>query len=84
MPDRIADVWGTRTPFAQDELWPVRRDQKLADGVDEQDVDRWVQSACTLCSNGCACDIAVRGGQMVGVRGRVQDTVNHGRLGRVL
>ncbi|PYY55910.1 MULTISPECIES: nitrate reductase [unclassified Curtobacterium] len=81
MPDRIADVWGTRTPFARDELWPVRLDQKLADGVDETDVDRWVQSACTLCSNGCACDIAVRGGQMVGVRGRVQDTVNHGRLG---
>ncbi|WIB34335.1 nitrate reductase [Curtobacterium sp. MCSS17_005] len=81
MPDRIADVWGTRTPFARDGLWPVRLDQKLADGVDEADVDRWVQSACTLCSNGCACDIAVRGGRMVGVRGRVQDTVNHGRLG---
>lgn len=81
MPDRIADVWGTRTPFARDELWPVRLDQKLADGVDEADVERWVQSACTLCSNGCACDIAVRGGRMVGVRGRVQDTVNHGRLG---
>ncbi|MBT2502866.1 molybdopterin oxidoreductase family protein [Curtobacterium sp. ISL-83] len=81
MPDRIADIWGTRTPFARDELWPVRQDQKLADGVVEADVDRWVQSACTLCSNGCACDIAVKDGHMVGVRGRTMDTVNHGRLG---
>ncbi|WIB65956.1 MULTISPECIES: nitrate reductase [unclassified Curtobacterium] len=81
MPDRIADIWGTRTPFARDTLWPVRRDQKLAEGLDDADVDRWVQSACTLCSNGCACDIAVKDGHMVGVRGRTVDTVNHGRLG---
>ena len=81
MPDRIADIWGTRTPVARDALWPVRRDQKLADGVDEDDVERWVQSACVLCSNGCACDIAVAGGRMVGIRGRAVDTVNHGRLG---
>ena len=81
MPDRIADIWGTRTPFARDERWPVRQDQKLAEGVSEADVDRWVQAACTLCSNGCACDIAVKDGQMVGVRGRPVDTVNHGRLG---
>ncbi|PZE32870.1 nitrate reductase [Curtobacterium sp. MCSS17_006] len=81
MPDRIADIWGTRTPFRRDELWPVRLDQKLADGVTEADVDRWVQSACTLCSNGCACDIAVLGDRMVGVRGRTADVVNHGRLG---
>jgi anaerobic selenocysteine-containing dehydrogenase len=34
-----------------------------------------------LCSNGCACDIAVKDGRMVGVRGRAADRVNHGRLG---
>ncbi|MBY8853555.1 molybdopterin-dependent oxidoreductase, partial [Saccharothrix sp. MB29] len=44
-------------------------------------MDRWVQSACVLCSNGCGCDIAVRDGRMVGVRGRAGDVVNHGRLG---
>ncbi|MFC5262848.1 molybdopterin-dependent oxidoreductase [Kribbella qitaiheensis] len=34
-----------------------------------------------LCSNGCACDIAVKDGRMVGVRGRAVDRINHGRLG---
>jgi predicted molibdopterin-dependent oxidoreductase YjgC len=34
-----------------------------------------------LCSNGCACDIAVKDGAMVGIRGRAGDLVNHGRLG---
>jgi predicted molibdopterin-dependent oxidoreductase YjgC len=34
-----------------------------------------------LHSNGDALDIAVRHGRIVGVRGRVQDRVNHGRLG---
>src|SRR3954468_10046309 len=81
MVDRIADIWGTRTPFARGGRWPVRVDQKLAEGLAEQDVDRWVQSACVLCSNGCACDIAVKDGHMVGVRGRAVDIVNHGRLG---
>ncbi|MBI4901775.1 MAG: nitrate reductase [Actinobacteria bacterium] len=81
MVDRIADIWGTRTPYARDALWPVRVDQALAEGVTEADVDHWVQSACVLCSNGCACDIAVKDGAMVGIRGRAQDLVNHGRLG---
>ena len=44
-------------------------------------MDRWVQSACVLCSNGCGCDIAVKDGKIVGVRGRASDLVNHGRLG---
>lgn len=44
-------------------------------------MDRWVQSACVLCSNGCGCDIAVKDGRIVGVRGRASDLVNHGRLG---
>jgi len=43
--------------------------------------ERWVQSACVLCSNGCALDIGVAGGRIVGVRGREVDRVNHGRLG---
>ncbi|MCZ2402740.1 nitrate reductase [Paenarthrobacter sp. Z7-10] len=81
MVDRISEIWGTRTPFARGALWPVRVDQKLADGVQEKDVDRWVQSACVLCSNGCACDIAVKDGAMVGIRGRAGDLVNHGRMG---
>ncbi|SEP82616.1 nitrate reductase [Arthrobacter sp. OV608] len=81
MVDRIADIWGTRTPFAQGDRWPVRVDQVLAKGLSEQDVDRWVQSACVLCSNGCGIDIAVKDGAMVGVRGRAMDIVNHGRLG---
>ncbi|WP_048876542.1 molybdopterin oxidoreductase family protein, partial [Saccharomonospora saliphila] len=81
MMDRIADVWGTRTPHAKDTAWPVRVDTLLEDGVTEADVERWVPSACVLCSNGCGCDIAVSGGRMVGVRGRADDVVNHGRLG---
>lgn len=81
MVDRIADIWGTRTPYPKDGLWPVRVDQALQEGVTEADVDRWVQSACVLCSNGCACDIAVKDGAMVGVRGRAGDLVNHGRMG---
>src|SRR3954471_17148894 len=81
MTDRIADIWGERTPFGRGEHWPVRVDQRLADGLSDSDVDRWVQSACVLCSNGCGCDIAVRDGRMVGVRGRGIDVVNHGRLG---
>ncbi|RKT55975.1 molybdopterin oxidoreductase family protein [Saccharothrix australiensis] len=81
MADRIADIWGTRTPHAKDAPWPVRVDLHLAAGVAESDVDRWVPSACVLCSNGCGCDIAVKDGRMVGVRGRAGDVVNHGRLG---
>ncbi|MDU0293941.1 nitrate reductase, partial [Saccharothrix longispora] len=81
MADRIADIWGTRTPHARDAPWPARVDLHLDRGLAESDVDRWVQSACVLCSNGCGCDIAVRDGRMVGVRGRAGDVVNHGRLG---
>ena len=79
MPDRIADIWGERTPYSGEHAWPARVDQYL--GVDESEVERWVQSACTLCSNGCGMDIAVTDGRIVGVRGRAADRVNHGRLG---
>lgn len=73
MADRIADIWGARTPHAKDAAWPVRVDLHLDPGLAESDVDRWVQSACVLCSNGCGCDIAVKDGRMVGVRGRAGD-----------
>jgi ferredoxin-nitrate reductase len=78
--DRIGDIWGDRTPHAAGADWPVRVDQYLEDGVDEAAV-KWLQSACVLCSNGCGIDIAVQDGRIVGVRGRAEDRVNHGRLG---
>jgi anaerobic selenocysteine-containing dehydrogenase len=81
VPDRIADIWGPRTPHARGTVWPARVDQHLSPGVRDQDVERWVQSACLLCSNGCGCEIAVQDGRMVGVRGVASDVVNHGRLG---
>jgi anaerobic selenocysteine-containing dehydrogenase len=81
MSDRINDIWGERTPHRRGTTWPARVDQHLEEGVEDEQVDRWVQSACLLCSNGCGCDIAVKDGRMVGVRGRPGDTVNHGRLG---
>src|SRR5215211_1086711 len=81
MPDRIADPWGSRTPYARGEPWPVRIDTFLEDGLAPDDVERWVPTASILHSNGDALDIAVRDGRMVGVRGRAEDRVNHGRLG---
>ena len=81
MPDRIDDIWGERTPFAPGEDWPARVDTQLDDGVEPDDVDRWVQAASILHSNGDAMDIAVRDERIVGVRGRAADRVNRGRLG---
>jgi ferredoxin-nitrate reductase len=80
MTDRIADIWGRRTPYGMAADWPTRTDQYLADGVSAADVT-WVQSACVLCSMDCGMDIAVSDGRIVGVRGRSADRVNHGRLG---
>lgn len=48
--DSVADIWGERTPHGSGEAWPVRVDARH-----EDDPDRWVQSACVLCSNGCGC-----------------------------
>jgi anaerobic selenocysteine-containing dehydrogenase len=79
--DRIAEPWGSRTPYAPGETWPTRVDRYLADGLTEDDVDRWVQSASILHSNGDGLDIAVKDDRIVGVRGRAVDRVNHGRLG---
>jgi anaerobic selenocysteine-containing dehydrogenase len=56
-------------------------DSHLEPGLTEADVDRWVQSASILHSNGDALDIAVKDGTIVGVRGRAVDRVNRGRLG---
>src|SRR5690349_12983910 len=75
MAERIADVWGERTPYADAE-WTQRIDEHVVEPP-----DRWVQSACVLCSHGCALDVGVKGGRMVGVRGRAVDRVNRGRLG---
>jgi len=74
--DSIADIWGERTPYEGQDNWPVRVDQRTV-----EEPERWVQSACVLCSNGCGCDIGVKDGRIVGVRGREQDVVNRGRLG---
>ncbi|MER7443570.1 molybdopterin oxidoreductase family protein [Micromonospora avicenniae] len=80
MVDRIADPWGPRTPYGSGQEWPVRVDTFLDGDLRAEDVDRWVQSASILHSNGDALDIAVRDGRIVGVRGRAVDRVNRGRV----
>ncbi|KAF1838463.1 nitrate reductase [Decorospora gaudefroyi] len=70
----IEDIWGPRTPYVHE--WPIRVDEAR-----DEEPDHWVQSACVLCSNGCALDIGVKDGKVVGVRGRATDRVNKGRLG---
>ncbi len=79
--DRIAQPWGSRTAYGRHGTWPVRVHTHLADGVRPEDVQRWVQAASILHSDGDAMDIAVKDGHMVGVRGRASDRVNRGRLG---
>ena len=79
--DRIARPWGGRTPYGRHRPWPARVDTHLSEGVVPEEVDRWVQAASILHSDGDAMDIAVRNGRIVGVRGRALDRVNHGRLG---
>lgn len=78
--DRIAEPWGPRTPFGKGQQWPVRADMYLIDDLEPDEVDRWVQSASVLHSNGDGLDIAVKDGKVVGVRGRTIDRVNKGRL----
>ncbi|WP_309081470.1 nitrate reductase [Zhihengliuella sp.] len=79
--DRIAQPWGSRTPYGPGEDWPVRVDAHLEEGLSPGDVDCWVQTASILHSNGDALDVAVKDGRIAGVRGRAADRVNHGRLG---
>ena len=63
MTDRIANPWRERTPFERDGEWPVRLDQYPEAGTSEDDVDRWVQTASILQSNGDTLDIVVRSGR---------------------
>ncbi|MFC9491159.1 molybdopterin-dependent oxidoreductase, partial [Streptomyces hydrogenans] len=79
--DRIARPWGGRTPYGRHRPWPARVDTHLSEGVVPEEVDRWVQAASILHSDGDAMDIAVRNDRIVGVWGRALDRVNHGRLG---
>ncbi|MBX6382778.1 MAG: molybdopterin-dependent oxidoreductase [Microbispora sp.] len=60
--------------------WPVRVDMVLEDGLAEHEVERWVRAVSAAGAGGDALDLAVRGGRIVGVRGRAGDRVNHGRL----
>ena len=81
MPDRIADPWGPRSPYAQGDPWPERVDIHLAPGVELDQVQSWTRAASLLHSNGDAMDVASIGNRIVGVRGRSGDRVNRGRLG---
>ena len=74
--DSIQDVYGPRTPYAGEGRWPARVDERTT-----EEPERWVQSCCVLCSNGCGMDIGVKGGRIVGVRGRADDRTSRGRLG---
>lgn len=78
---RISHPWGERTPFGPGEEWPIRVDRHLAEGITESEVDRWVQTASILHSNGDALDLAVKDERIVGVHGRAEDRIDHGRLG---
>ncbi|GAA5854096.1 hypothetical protein JCM8547_008224 [Rhodosporidiobolus lusitaniae] len=76
----VDKIWGERAPFHGDErAWPERQDYMMLEKEDE--VEKWTQSACVLCSNGCAIDIGTKDGKVVGIRGRTVDRVNKGRLG---
>jgi hypothetical protein len=78
--DRIAEPWGSRTPFPAGEHWPIRVDTHLEGGVSADEVE-WFRSASILHSNGDELDIAVREGRIVGVRGDRHSRVNQGWLG---
>ena len=56
--DRIAEPWGTRTPYGAGDEWPARRDSYLGEGLAPEDVDGWVQTASLLHSNDDAMDVA--------------------------
>jgi anaerobic selenocysteine-containing dehydrogenase len=78
--DRIAEPWGTRMPYGPGEEWPVRVDQFLEEGISEEDVDRWTQTASLHHSDGDGLDLAIKDGRIVGVRGRAVDRVSRGRV----
>lgn len=64
--DSIQDIWGPRMGYKHQ--WPTRVDEMIV-----EEPEKWVQSACLLCSNGCGMDIGVKDGKVVGVRGRATD-----------
>ncbi|MFL5716085.1 MAG: molybdopterin-dependent oxidoreductase, partial [Chloroflexota bacterium] len=72
--DSIQDIWGPRTPHVGQ--WPTRIDERSI-----AEPERWVSSVCVLCSLGCGVEVGASDGQIVGIRGRADDRVNHGRLG---
>lgn len=72
--DSISDIWGPRWPHYSQ--WPARVDSRL-----DKTPTSWIQSTCLLCSTGCAVDIGIADGAIVGVRGREIDRINKGRLG---
>jgi anaerobic selenocysteine-containing dehydrogenase len=74
--DSIRDIWGPRTPHVGEGRWPVRLDERTI-----EEPERWVQSCCVLCSNGCGMEIGVKDGRIVGGRGRADDPCSRGRLG---
>ncbi|MFC4638930.1 molybdopterin oxidoreductase family protein [Deinococcus hohokamensis] len=74
--DSINDIWGERTPHGPGQPWPVRVDERVSETP-----EHWVRGTCVLCSNGCALDIGVKAGKIVGVRGLASDATNKGRLG---
>src|SRR5215213_5212144 len=78
--DRIAEPWGTRSPYGPGEVWPVRVDRVLEEGISEQDFDRWAQTASLHPSDGDVLDLAIKDGRIVGVRGRALDRVSRGRV----
>jgi hypothetical protein len=78
--DRIAEPRGTRTPYAPGEDWSVRVDQFLEEGVSEDKVDCWAQTASLHHSDGDGLDLAIKDGRIVGVRGRAIDRVSRGRV----
>ena len=58
-----------------------RVDQFLRAGTTDDDVDRWVPSACVLCSNGCGLDIAVRTARWSACGAASTTASTEGRLG---
>ena len=60
--ERTRDLWRERAAFATGAEWPVRVDEYVV-----EEPERWVQSACVLCSNGCGMDIGVRDGRISSV-----------------
>lgn len=44
--DPVADIWGPRMPYKGE--WPQRVDERIV-----EEPEKWIRSACVLCSNGC-------------------------------